>query len=93
MVSEFMVGTKPLPQNFPMRNRIISALSDGVLVVEAKEKSGAMITVDYALEQGKNIYAIPGNIDNPLSTGCNLLIQEGAKMVMKVEEILEDFNI
>lgn len=59
VISEFIVGKKPLPQNFPMRNRIISALSDGVLMVQAKEKSGAMITVDFALEQGKNVYAVP----------------------------------
>ena len=76
-----------------MRNRIVSGLSDGVLVVEAKEKSGAMITVDFALQQGKNVYAVPGNIDNDLSMGCNLLIQEGAKSVTRIEDVLEDFNI
>ncbi len=93
VLSELIIGTKPNAQNFPMRNRIISGLSDGVLVVEAKEKSGALITVDFALDQGKTIYAIPGAIDNELSLGCNLLIQDGATIVMKPENILEDFGI
>lgn len=91
IISEFIVGTKPDSKNFPMRNRIISGISDGILVVEAKEKSGAMITVDFALEQGKNVYAIPGNIDAIHSQGCNLLISEGAKLVTNYIDILEDF--
>ena len=91
VLSEFIVGTKPLASNFPMRNRIISALSDGVLVVQARKKSGAMITVDFALEYGKEIYAIPGNIDNPLSEGCNLLIKDGAKPITDFKDILVDF--
>lgn len=93
VISEFIVGTKPNAINFPMRNRIVSALSDGVFVVEATENSGALITVDFALEQGKNIYALPGNIDNTLSLGCNSLIKEGAKPVTNAKDILEDFFV
>ena len=92
-ISEFIVGTRPNAINFPMRNRIVSALSNGVFVVEATENSGALITVDFALEQGKNIYALPGNIDNTLSLGCNGLIKEGAKPVTNVKDILEDFLV
>lgn len=91
ILSEFVVGTKPNASHFPMRNRIISALSGGILVVQARKKSGAMITVDFALEYGKDVYAIPGNIDSALSEGCNLLIKDGAKLVSSYEDILEDF--
>ena len=90
VVSEFPMGTKPLAGNFPARNRIISGLSQGVLVVEARQRSGAMITVDFALEQGRDVYAIPGNIDQPCSYGTNALIKDGAKLVMRVEDILEE---
>lgn len=91
IISEFLVGTTPKPINFPKRNRIISALSEGILVVEAKKKSGTMITVDFALEQGKNIYMIPGNIDSTTSEGTNELIKQGAKLVSNVQDILEDY--
>lgn len=90
IVSEYIIGTKPLARNFPRRNRIISGLSDGVIVVEAKEKSGTLITVDFALEQGKNIYAVPGRIDSPNAYGTNNLIKQGAKVLTKMEDILED---
>jgi len=90
IVSEYIVGTKPIAKNFPRRNRIISSLSNGVIVVEAREKSGALITVDFALEQGKNIYAIPGNIDNPNAYGTNNLIKQGAKVLTSIQDILED---
>lgn len=90
IISEYVIGTKPLAKNFPRRNRIISGLSNGVIVVEAREKSGTLITVDFALEQGKNIYAIPGNIDNPNAYGTNELIKQGAKVVTNVGDILED---
>lgn len=91
IVSEYIVGTRPLAKNFPRRNRIISALSDGVVVVEAREKSGTLITVDFALEQGKEIYAIPGNINNLNAYGTNELIKQGAKVVTKINDVLEDF--
>lgn len=90
IISEYIVGTKPNSKNFPKRNRIISAISEGVLVVEAKKKSGTMITVDFALEQGKNVYIIPGNIDSLNSEGTNDLIKEGAKLVNDIYDILED---
>ena len=91
ILSEYIVGTKPIPTNFPMRNRIVAALSSGVLVIQAKKHSGAMITVDFALEYGKNIYALPGNVDNFYNEGCNLLIQDGAKLITGDKDIFEDF--
>ena len=91
VISEYIVGTKPEARNFPARNRIISGLSKGVLVVEATNKSGSMITVDFALEQGRNVYSIPGNINSKNSSGTNELIKQGAKLVTSYEEILEDF--
>lgn len=87
IVSEYVIGTKPLARNFPRRNRIISGLSDGVIVVEAREKSGTLITVDFALEQGKDVYAVPGNIDNPNAYGTNDLIKQGAKVITNIEDI------
>lgn len=92
IISEYIVGTAPESKNFPQRNRIISGLSDGVLVVEARKNSGTMITTDFALEQGKELYVIPGNITSNLSVGTNNLIKEGAKLVTDVYEILEDLN-
>lgn len=92
IISEYIVGTAPESKNFPQRNRIISGLSDGVLVVEARKNSGTMITTDFALEQGKELYVIPGNITSNLSAGTNNLIKEGAKLITDVYEILEDLN-
>ena len=92
IISEYGLGKPPLAYQFPMRNRIISGLSDGILVIEAKEKSGSLITVDSGLEQGKNIYAVPGNIYNKLSEGCHNLIKMGAKIVTSSQDILEDFS-
>ena len=91
IVSEYIIGTKPLAKNFPKRNRIISGLADSLIVVEAREKSGTLITVDFALEQGKDIYAVPGNIDNPNSYGTNDLIKQGAKSITRLEDVLEDY--
>lgn len=91
IISEYIVGAKPEKLNFPARNRIISGLSDGVLVVEASKKSGTLITVDFALEQGKNIYATPGSIYSGTSMGTNELIKQGAKLVSNENDILEDF--
>ena len=90
VISEYIVGTEPEACNFPMRNRIISGLSTGVIVVEAKRKSGTMITTDFALEQGKELYVVPGNISSKNSEGTNNLIKEGAKIVTNIEDILDD---
>ncbi len=92
VISEFPLGTQPVRANFPQRNRIISGISDGVFVVEAREKSGSLITADMGLEQGKNIYALPGRSEEPLSRGTNKLIQYGAKLVNETGDILEDFD-
>lgn len=93
VISEFPVGTKPLPQHFPARNRIISGLADVVLVMEAKEKSGSLITADMALEQGKDVYALPGPVNSHLSKGCNLLIRQGAGVLLSPDDLLEEWGI
>ena len=93
LISEYAPGTKPAPWRFPMRNRLIAGLADGVFVTEAGEKSGALITADAALDQGKNVYALPGAFNSPQSCGCHQLIQSGAKLVYRPEDILEDFGI
>ncbi len=87
ILSEYPLGTKPERMNFPARNRIISGMSQGVLVVEAKEKSGTLITVDFALEQGREVFVVPGNINSINSVGTNRLIQQGAKLVTNYHEI------
>lgn len=92
IISEYPIGSKALPFHFPIRNRLIAGLSDGVVVIEAKERSGTLITVDCGLEQGKDIFALPGRITDPLSRGCNQLIQNGAKLVLSVNDIIEELS-
>ena len=92
ILSEYEPGSKPLSWHFPIRNRIISALADIVLVIEARKKSGSLITVDYALEQGKTVFALPGRAGDSLSDGCNLLIAQGAGIACSPECILEELD-
>jgi DNA processing protein len=93
LISDYPLGTPPDARNFPPRNRIISGLSQGVLVVEAAARSGALITVDFAVDQGREVFAVPGNITSRSSAGCNRLIQNGAKMVLGVQDVLEELNM
>jgi len=90
--SEYPPGVEPRALQFPPRNRIISGLADAVLVIEAREKSGTLITVDMALEQGREVYALPGRATDPLSGGCNRLIRQGAGLVSTPEELLEELS-
>lgn len=92
ILSELPVGTRPLRHHFPLRNRIISGLADIVVVVEARERSGSLITADLALEQGKDIYAIPGRNTDALSAGCNRLISQGAGILLSPRQLLEQLS-
>ena len=93
VISEYPPGTPPRAIHFPPRNRIISALSDVILVIEATKRSGALITVDFALEQGRPIYALPGPVDSPLSQGCHQLISEGAEIAFSPEIVLKEWDL
>ena len=92
IISEYVIGMQPKRLNFPARNRIISGLADGVVVVEAKKKSGTMITVDFALEQGKEVFAVPGSILSKNSEGTNEIIKQGAKLITCLNDILEEYK-
>lgn len=93
LLSEYPPGTRPMRHLFPLRNRIISGLADAIIIIEAKEKSGSLITADLALEQGKDVYAVPGRLEDPLSAGCNNLIRQGSGIALFPEQILEEMGI
>ena len=92
LMSEFPLGTEPGKTTFPMRNRIVSGLCLGIVVVEAGRNSGALITCNQAMEQGRTVFAVPGRIDSPASKGCHDLIKQGARLVDDVDDILEEFE-
>lgn len=93
VISEYTMGRSPDRQTFPYRNRIVAGMSMGVILVEAGEKSGAVITAHTALEQGRQVYAVPGRIDSPASRGCHALIKQGAKLVETIDDIVDDLNL
>jgi len=92
IVSSFSADTRPYPNHFPIRNRVIAGMSQGIVVAQAAKKSGARITAQFALEQGRDVFAFPGSIDDPLSAGCHALIQQGAKLITGPQDILEEYG-
>ena len=93
VISEYLPGTQPVAKQFPARNRIIAGFCDCLVVVEAREKSGSLITADFAMEQGRDVYAVPGRISDNLSQGCNRLIKQGAGALISIEDFLSDLEI
>lgn len=93
LISEFPPDTKPQAKLFPVRNRLISAFSDCVVVIEAREKSGSLITADFAIEQGKDVYALPGRITDELSRGCNRLIRQGAGIFLDIDDFMQEWDM